>query len=360
MSARSSFHNLIKRGPALSASFVLLAMNSASYNMPGYGLSSGGGTGNSANYQSHTTVGEQSGSSANSATYQINPGYISTIQANVPAAPTVTNPGEYYNKLHVVIDTGGNPTDALFAIAASDDGFVTTQYVQSDLTLGPTLGAEDWQSYATWGSGSGFDAIGLTAGTTYSFKVKATRGDFTESDWSAVDTADTIDPYLTFDLDIGPTDGESASPFTVSLGDLSAGVATTAPDLVWIDFATNGAFGGNVMVAADATGLASVSTGYTITSASADLGAGGVTSGFGLRSASATQTSGGPLTASAPYNGASDNVGLVDTTLRQIYSSSASLIGGRASIYVKAKASSLTPAATDYQSSLTVIAAVVY
>lgn len=341
-----------------TASFVLLAMNSANFEMQGYGLSSGAGTANSANYQTHSTAGEQSGAPLNSANYETNPGYIATIQANVTAAPTVTNPSEYYNKLQFVMDTGGNPTDALFAIAASDDGFATTKYVQSDDTIGPALGAEDWQTIAAWGAS--FNVIGLTPGTTYSFKVKATRGDFTESGWSAVDTADTIDPYLTFDIDIGPTDGESAPPHTVGLGDLTVGAVTTASDLIWFDFATNGAFGGNILISADSTGLASVSTGSTIVSATADLAAGGVTSGFGLRSASATQTSGGPLTASSPYNGASDNVGVVNTTMRSVYATASPLIGGRSSLYVKAKSSALTEAATDYISTLTAIASVVY
>jgi hypothetical protein len=348
------------RQQVCSASFVLLAMNSANFQMQGYGVSSGAGTGNSNAYSSHTTVGETSGANMNAAGKQTNPGYIATIQANVPAAPTVTNPAEYYNKLKVVIDAGGNPTDALFAIAASDDAWSTTKYVQNDLTLGAVLGAEDWRTAADWGGVSGFEAIGLTAATTYSFKVKATRGDFTESGWSAAAGVATVNPYLTFDLDVSATDAETAAPYTLSMGDLAAGSVTTATDLVWIDFGTNGLFGGDVFISATTAGLSSASTSTTITSATADLASGAVATGFGLRSNSVSQASGGPLAAASPYNGAADNVGVVNTTWRRAYNSATPITDGRASMFVKAKISAMTPAATDYVATFTLIASATF
>lgn len=331
-------------------------MSSSNYQMQGYGLSSGAETSASNSYSSHTTVGETSGDNMSGSGKQTNPGYIATIQANVTAAPTVTNPGEYYNKIHVVLDTGGNPADATFALAISSDGFATTQYVQSDQTVGPALGLEDWQTYATWGGASGFDVIGLTGGLTYSVKVKATRGDYTESGWSAVGSAATVDPYVEFDLDVSPTDAETGPPYTLSLGSLTPGSVTTATDKIWIDYATNASFGGQVFLSASSTGLFSTSTNHTIASATADLASAVVKEGFGLQSASATQTSGGPLAAATPYGGSSDNVGVVDTTTRLVYSTTVPVIGGRASMWVKAKSSALTPAASDYAVTLTLIA----
>ena len=343
-----------------SAGFIVLAMASPNYQMQGSSLSSGAGTSASTNYSAHTTVGETSGQNMSGSGKQTNPGYIATIQANVTAAPTVSNPADYYNKLKVVLDTGGNPTDAKFALAISGDGFVTTQYVQSDLTMGATLGTEDWRTYTDWGGASGFNVIGLTPSTTYSVKVKATRGNYTESGWSEVGSAATVAPYISFDLDVSPTDTETASPYTVALGDLTVGAVTTAADLVWIDFATNADFGGQVYLSAGTTGLFSTSANYTITSATADLASSGVAQGFGLRSASVTQTSGGPLTAASPYNGTSDSVGLVDSTIRQVYYASAPIVGGRASMYVKAKSSAMTPAASDYTATLTMVATAIF
>ncbi len=72
------------------------------------------------------------------------------------------------------------------------------------------------------------------------------------------------------------------------------------------------------------------------------------------------QASGGPLTAAAPYNGASDNVGLVNATMRRAYSSANPIIDGRASMLVKAKSSALTPAASDYSTTLTIIASATF
>jgi len=70
------------------------------------------------------------------------------MKANVPGAPTFTNPSNYYNKLKIVIKHSSNPTDAQYAIAVSNDNFVSnTKYVQSDTTLGTT---PVWQTYTSW------------------------------------------------------------------------------------------------------------------------------------------------------------------------------------------------------------------
>ena len=98
---------------------------------------------------------------------------------------------------------------------------------------------------------------------------------------------------------------------------------------------------------------------YTITSASADLAS--ASEGFGVQGVSKTQSSGGPLDYVSPYNGSSDNVGVVDSTIREIFSTSTSPIsGGRGSFVLKARASGNTPAANDYGDTLTLVAAASY
>jgi hypothetical protein len=58
----------------------------------------------------------------------------------------------------------------------------------------------------------------------------------------------------------------------------------------------------------------------------------------------------------SPYNGASENVGVIDTTIRELYSTSGSQISaGRGSFKLKAKASNTTPSADDYSETLTMI-----
>jgi hypothetical protein len=342
----------------LAAASVLSVFGTASSNfrLDSYGIGSGGSSdSSSSSYRSSTITGEQSNSGAASANFKADSGHQATFQANVPAAPTVTNPSNYYNKLHIVIDNGGNPTDATFAIAISDDGFTTTKYIQDDTTVGTVLGTEDYQTYTTWGGASGFDVIGLTHSTTYSVKVKAEHGRYTESAYSAVGTAATVGVTLTFDIDVSASDSETSSPYTTNFGGLLAGTVTSSPQKIWIDLDTNAAGGGTVFVASSNTGLKSLLTTYTIASITGNLAS--LNEGFGAQNVSASQSSGGPLTAQSPYTGASDNVGITDTTLRQFYVSTTPITAGRGSLLLKAKSKADTPAASDYTDTLTLIAA---
>lgn len=326
------------------------------YKLQSYGVGSGGvANSTSSAYAMEGISGEVSGTRMSSASYGLGSGMIPTQQANVPAAPTLTNPADYYNKLRLTIDNGNNPSDAKFAIAISTDNFVTTRYVQSDNTVGNALGMEDYQTYATWGGASGFLVVGLTASTTYSAKVRAMHGKFTESGYGAVGSAATVNPSLTFDLDVSASDIETSPPYNTAFTDLLPGTVVSSPSKIWTDFATNGDFGGNIYVYSVNAGLKSVAVSYTIAALTGDLGA--LSQGFGLQSASATQGAGGPLAASSPYDGTSNTVGVTDTTIRKIYSAPAPITAGRTSMQLKAKAASLTPASSDYAEIVTVVAA---
>jgi hypothetical protein len=334
----------------------IFATASTNFRLDSYGIGSGGTSGsNSSSYKVNGISGEASNTGAASATYQTNSGVNPTMQAHVPAAPTVTNPANYYNKLHIVINNGGNPSDATFAIAISTDSFATTQYIQNDTTIGSALGVEDYQTYAAWGGASGFDVIGLTANTTYYVKVKAEHGDFTESAYSPVASAATVSPSLTFDIDVSNTDTETSPPYATNFGSLLAGTVTDSPQRIWIDLETNGASGGTVFIASANAGLKSLLTTYTISALSGDLTS--LNEGFGAQNVSASQSTGGPLTAQSPYTGASNNVGVTDTSLRQFYVSANPITAGRGSLVLKAKSKADTPAAADYTDTLTLIAA---
>ena len=160
------------------------------------------------------------------------------------------------------------------------------------------------------------------------------------------------------DIDIDPTDTETASPYAIPFGDLAVGSVTTTSDKIWIDFETNAYGGGAVYIKGQNTGLSSSTASYTITSSTTDLASSSI--GYGMRGISATQSSGGPFSISSPYNGASDNVGILDTTYRQIFSSNLPIVAGRASGVLKAKISSDVPASDDYTDLLTVIAAALF
>jgi len=317
----------------------------------------GGGTSNSTspNYALQGIIGELNSTKLTGASYKLGPGLIFSEQSNVPGAPTFENTGNWYNKLHVVINTSNNPSDTKFALAISTDDFVSDiRYVQSDNTVGTTLGLEDYQTYASWGGASGFFVIGLLPNTTYYIKAKAMHGKFTETDFGPVSSASTVNPSINFDIDVSATDTKTDPPFTITFPDLVANTVVDSPQKVWVDFATNAESGGYVYVYGQNGGLHSTTQSFTITSVTGDLSS--LSQGVGAQSASATQTSGGPLTALTPYNGTNQSVGIIDSAIRPIYSSNSPVVGGRASFVIKAKSSSITPVADDYTETLTVIA----
>lgn len=333
--------------------------SSTNYGLHNYNFGSGGNnTSSSTNYQLNATTGESSGAEASSTNYKTRSGNNNLQQSDVPAAPTFDNPANYYNRLHFVIIPGTNPSDTLFSIAISSDNFVTTQYVQSDNTVGSVRGIEDYQSYATWGSGTGQLVTGLTPSTTYKIKVNAFQDKFTETEYGPTSTASTVAANITFDIDVAATDSNTSPPYTTSFGSLLPATVVDAAEKVWIDLDTNANNGAKVYVSSTNGGLLSSSKSFNISSATADLSS--AASGYGAQSFSVGQTSGGPLTATAPYNVSSQNVGILNSTLREIYSSSLPITAGRGAFILKAKATALTPASGDYQDVLTLTTAASY
>ena len=184
-----------------SPMFVYAGPQSTTYELKTYDFG-GGGTAetNSTNYSVQGTAGSMDISKVDSTNYSLGAGLTFANQANVPAAPTFTNPATNYDRLKFVIDNGNNPSNAVFAIAISSDNFTTTYYVQDDNTISTTLGTEDWQTYANWGSGTGEFVRTLRPNTTYKIKVKAKNGKYTESAYSAESSASTSTPSLTFGI----------------------------------------------------------------------------------------------------------------------------------------------------------------
>lgn len=343
-----------------SAYFMLFAFPaSTNYSLKSFEFGSGGEYNmGSTNYFLEGLSGETASERQSSTNYAANSGLQFVQMANTPDTPLFTNDDDWYDKLKIVIAASNNPSDTGFAVAISKDNFTTTQYVKSDNTVGSNLTLSDFKTYAGWGGATGTLIIGLDANTTYKVKVKARQGRYTEGPWGPVAQADTAGVSVSMDIDIAPTDTETSPPYTVSVGDLQAGSVVTASDRVWIDFDTNAYNGGAVYVRGQNTGLYSAKSAHTISSASTDLAT--AASGYGLQGVSVTQTSGGPLALVAPYNGAGDNVGIVDTTFREILTSTAPIIAGRASFYTKAKITATTPAADDYTDLLTIVVSAVF
>jgi hypothetical protein len=329
---------------------------SSTYELRDFGFGTGGAANaTSSNYALEALTGEQQGGKLAGTTYGVGTGLIFTNQANVPVAPTFVNDGNYYSKLRLTINESGNPSDTKYAIAISSDGFTTTEYVQDDNRLGSTLGLEDYRTYSSFGGSGGFLILGLAGNTTYQVKIKAWQGKFTETGYGPTASAATIGATLTFDIDVAATDTETSTPFTTAFGNLLPATVTTSGEKIWVDFVTNAENGGTVFVSGLNSGLRSSSINHTITALTSDLTA--VSEGYGAQGTSAAQASGGPFTLDSAYNVASNNVATIDSTVREIFAASLPVTGGRGSFQLKAKASAVTPAAGDYQETLTVVSA---
>ena len=338
-------------------SFLVLPA-STNYQLEGFSFgNAGGGNIGSSNYSVEASVGEIS-NQIGSSNYDLGAGLAFVRQASGPLIVSFDNPDNFYNKLHFVIDNQGNPSDTKFALAISPDNFVTTYFVKSDQTISTDLTLADYQTYTQLGETAGTTVIGLVPSTTYSLKVKAMQGKFTETGWSPVKTATTVAPLLSFEIDVAATDISSDPPYTIEMGDLFPGEVITGSNKVWVTLETNGTSGGAVFVYGKNAGLESISVGYSIPAVSGNLGVLG--NGFGIQGVGVTQVSGGPLSLEIGYSGNADIVGITDTLVRQIFVSQTPLTGGRASFLVKAKSDIQAPAASDYSEVLTVIGAANY
>lgn len=330
------------------------------YELKGYGFGSGGTNSSSSDtLKMNAITGEVGGANSVGGGKTLKAGLAYEQQANVPPAPTVENQNNSYSTIHVTLNAGGNPSTTEFAIAASTDNFSSDiRYVQNDNTLGDVLGMEDRQTYAVWGGSDGFDVIGLAADTTYYFRVKAMTGSFTETGWGPAASDDTSSTMMSFDIDVSDSDEETGAPYALGFSNLSGGTINDSSKKIWVDFSTNAAGGGKVYVVGANSGLASSNSGHKIDAVTGNLSA--LDEGFGAQGVSATQQSGGPLVVSSPYNSEGNSVGVVNPTIREIFSSSGPVTDGRGSFVLKAKPSTVTPAATDYTDTLTLVASSVF
>lgn len=327
---------------------------SETYTMPSYDFGNGGGAGASSTYEVQSSIGAPGGE-LSSSTYRLPVGIRASTSAAVPAAPTLANPNDSYDSLRLTLNTADQPSDAKYAIAISDDDFVTTEYVQPDQTIGPTFTITNYQSYAAWGDASGSEILGLAYNTTYKVKVAALHGDATGSAFGPTASATTTTPSVSFALATSLT---STPPFIANFTSLNPGSVVTANATINVTLTTNAKYGGSLLVQSTNAGITSPSKSSTISSATADLTA--ATTGYGAQVTATGQSSGGPLNATSPYNGTSNNVGGLVNSLQAFASFSAPITSGTATLALLAKATNATPAATDYSDIVTVVLAPVF
>lgn len=332
---------------------VFAGPTSSNFELQQYGFGAGGvASSSSESFLFQGVVGEIETASLSSENYLALPGLTYTEEPNTPGAPLFTNPSNYYNKLNIVVDDSDNPADVEFSIqisSGSADFSSNTFYVQSDHTLGFD---RIWQTYSAWNGVTGFDVVGLKPGTTYFARVSAKSGVFQEGIFGPSSNAATDIPTLTMNVE---TSSQPVPPFTVNIGNLTPGSVTTSPDTIDITISTNATNGALTYLYGSNNGLRSTQAGnYNINSVTNNLGS--IPEGYGARGTTATQTSGGPMVILNPYDGAGNNVGVVDTSKRPLSDSSETPVNnGRISFELKAKASNTTPSANDYVDTLTVL-----
>lgn len=121
-----------------------------------------------------------------------------------------------------------------------------------------------------------------------------------------------------------------------------------------MDVSTNAEAGASVYVHDQNAGLKSSSLNYTVPAVSNNLTS--VSEGFGLQNVSKAQLSGGPLEYASPFDGTSNSVGAVSTTIREIFhTNSSSIDQGRGAVALKAKVSAVTPGSNDYADTIVMI-----
>jgi len=176
---------------------------STHYQLVDYGFGAGStASSSSTTYSLNGSAGEIDTGQLSSTHFKLGAGLNATYQASTPPAPTFSNLSSNYDRLQIIINTGGNPTDTTYAIAISSDGFVSdTRYVESDNTIGTSFSASNFLTYSGWGGSSGSYITGLDSNTTYTVKVKAKQGTFTETGFGPTATATTTSPSLTFGVD---------------------------------------------------------------------------------------------------------------------------------------------------------------
>jgi hypothetical protein len=194
----------------LNSYFLILTSNvyadlpsSTNYKLQNYSFGAGGTTNStSSNYGLNGIAGEVEFGQPRSSNYQIGSGLTYMLKANIPGAPTLSTPGNNYDRILFVLNTSGNPSDTTYAleISTSNNFSSNVNYINSDGTFSPTLTSANFQTYTAWGASSGTFVTGLTSNVTYYIRAAARQGDYTQSEWGPVASITTNYASLTFTI----------------------------------------------------------------------------------------------------------------------------------------------------------------
>lgn len=204
--------------PALTFASLPASNN---FKLDGYSFGAGGTSNNtsSSSFKLNGTAGEVEFGRPSSSSFKAGSGLTYLLNANVPSAPSLSTPGNNYDRILFVVNTSSNPTDTTYALQISTSSNFSSgnNYIKSDGTIGATLATSDFKTYTNWGGASGTFVTGLASNTTYYIRVKARQGNFSETEWGPSASITTQDPSLTFSLDSS----------TITFSNLNAGNSYT-------------------------------------------------------------------------------------------------------------------------------------
>ena len=284
------------------------------------------------------------------------------IDTSPPATATIYD-NTNTDSQPLLVDRAENGDGSLTTLSASWGAFNANSsgILKYEYSIGTTVAATDIKSWTDNGTATSVRTNGLSLQTnkTYFINVRATDN-ATNLSSVASSNGQYVTPTLTFDLDIGGSSdpGSTNPPYSIDFGVLSVDSVVTSPSRAWLSLSSNSSNGSQIYIKGLNASLNSALASYNIISTTSDLSA--VETGYGAQISTITHSSGSALTAVSPYNGAGNNVGIIDTSLRQLLYNSGSIVGGRASINLKAKIKNTTPASNDYNDTITIVSASAY
>lgn len=207
MSRHSPLLKLLSLGLSLTIIVVwpqvaLANPTSSNYVLDGYAMGSSSDTSmGSSSFKLFGTTGQNDALSGSSTNYTFNGGLLYGLQSSTPHQPSLTNDKSYYDRLLIVLNAADDDDALQYAVAISDDSFVTVNYVTNLGTLKSTLTDADFYSYDDWGGTSGTIISGLKSNATYKVRVASHQGGYDQSEFGPEASASTELPTLTFTVD---------------------------------------------------------------------------------------------------------------------------------------------------------------
>lgn len=184
-------------------------------------------------------------------------------------------------------------------------------------------------------------------------------------DDDAVSATATVDPTITFDIDMGTTcGGETGTPYSLAFGtvatsDVESSGTTDSVNAICLDHGHNGTDGSVITVVSAQAALKSTSVpGDTIGSSTALMAAG--TENYGI---CVDETPPAGFTRATNFDGANcelnsniNNVGALTTSAQNIVTTAAPVASSLVEVYASVAVASSTEAHNDYSDTLTFIA----